>query len=71
LESLARSYKAETDKTAIRVNIVDPGRVRTKMRAEAFPGEDPQTLPPPEDIVNIFIELANPGNSRHGERVKL
>jgi NAD(P)-dependent dehydrogenase (short-subunit alcohol dehydrogenase family) len=70
LESLARSYKAETDKTAIRVNIVDPGRVRTKMRAEAFPGEDPQTLPPPEDIVNIFIELASPDNLRHGERVR-
>ncbi len=69
LESLARSYKAETEKTSIRVNIVDPGRLRTKMRAEAFPGEDPQTLRPPEEIVDLFIELASPDCTRNGERI--
>lgn len=69
LESLARSYKAETDQAKIRVNIVDPGRVRTKMRAEAFPGEDPQTLPIPADITDLFLELADPACVRHGERV--
>lgn len=70
LESLARTYKAETDKTSIRVNIVDPGRVRTAMRAEAFPGEDPETLATPDFIVNTFLDLASPSCTRHGERIK-
>lgn len=70
LESLARTYKAETEKTNIRVNIVDPGRVRTKMRAEAFPGEDPETLPTPEYIVSTFLHLGSPACVRHGDRIK-
>ena len=70
LESLARSYKAETDKTNIRVNIVDPGRIRTAMRAEAFPGEDPATLATPDYIVNTFLDLAKPACTKHGERIK-
>jgi hypothetical protein len=40
--------------------LVDPGPMRTKMRAGAFPGEDPETLPPPEAIVPMIIELARP-----------
>ena len=70
LESLARTYKAETDKTNIRVNLVDPGRVRTAIRAEAFPGEDPQTLVPPDRIVQTFLQLASPACAKHGERVR-
>lgn len=70
LESLARTYKAETDKTNIRVNLVDPGRVRTAMRAEAFPGEDPKTLVPPDHIVQTFLQLASPACTKHGERVR-
>lgn len=70
LEALARSYKAETDKTNIRVNLLDPGRVRTTMRAEAFPGEDPQTLQTPDEIVEAFLRLANPSCKSHGERVQ-
>lgn len=69
LESMARSYAAETAQTPLRVNIVDPGRVRTKMRAEAYPGEDPMTLPAPDDIVETFIALASPDHSGHGERL--
>lgn len=69
LESMARSYAAETVQTPLRVNIVDPGRVRTKMRAEAYPGEDPMTLPAPDDIVETFIALASPDHSGHGERL--
>lgn len=41
----------------IRVNSIDPGRVRTRMRALAFPGEDPMTVPAPEDIMNSYIYL--------------
>lgn len=70
LEALARSYKAETDKTNLRVNLVDPGRTRTAMRAEAFPGEDPATLPTPDDLVPVFLDLAKPSCTLHGERIK-
>lgn len=43
--------------TPIRVNSIDPGRVRTRMRALAFPGEDPMTVPAPEYIMNNYIYL--------------
>ena len=43
--------------TPIRVNSIDPGRVRTRMRALAFPGEDPMTVPAPEDIMDSYIYL--------------
>lgn len=43
--------------TPIRVNSIDPGRVRTRMRALAFPGEDPMTVPAPEDIMDSYLYL--------------
>lgn len=70
LEMLARVYAAEVETTAIRVNLLDPGVVRTAMRAEAFPGEDPNTLPAPDAITERFVELAEASCMRHGERVR-
>jgi NAD(P)-dependent dehydrogenase (short-subunit alcohol dehydrogenase family) len=58
LECLAKTYAEETASTPIRVNLVDPGALATRMRAEAYPGEDPHTLPAPDDIAGLFIELA-------------
>ena len=46
--------------TSIRVNSIDPGRVRTRMRALAFPGEDPNTVPPPEEIMPTYLYLIGP-----------
>jgi len=43
--------------TPIRVNSIDPGRVRTRMRALAYPGEDPNTVPKAEDIMNSYLYL--------------
>ena len=43
--------------TNIRVNSIDPGRVRTPMRALAFPGEDPNILPTPQDIMPTYLYL--------------
>jgi NAD(P)-dependent dehydrogenase (short-subunit alcohol dehydrogenase family) len=71
LECMARSYAAETMKTNLRVNVIDPGRVRTALRAEAFPGEDPQTVQAPEDIVDKFLELAAPGCTLHGRTIRI
>lgn len=58
LEALARSYAAETKKTNIKVNILDPGAVATKMRSEAYPGENPENLNNPVDVTDKFVELA-------------
>lgn len=57
--------------TSIRVNSIDPGRVRTRMRALAFPGEDPNTLPSPEEIMSAYLYLmADDSKSLNGEIVK-
>ncbi len=70
LEALARTWVSETEKTKLRVNIVDPGGVRTAMRAEAFPGEDKEKLLLPEDVVPVFLELSLPVCMKHGEIVR-
>lgn len=60
LEALVRTYAAETESTAIRAMLVSPGALRTRMRRSAMPGEDPQTLPTPEDLAPHFVRLASP-----------
>ena len=57
-EALMKAWADEVESTPIRVSIVDPGRMRTAMRAQAFPGEDPQTLPHPSEIGSLMVELA-------------
>lgn len=69
LETLVKTYAAENAKTPIRANIVDPGAVRTAMRAQAFPGEDPMSLPAPDSITDAFVELAETGCRWTGEVV--
>lgn len=59
LEMMVNLYAAENAKSALRVNLIDPGAARTRMRAQAFPGEDPETLPLPEKITDIFVRLAS------------
>jgi NAD(P)-dependent dehydrogenase (short-subunit alcohol dehydrogenase family) len=69
LEALVKSWAAELENTSVRANLVNPGATRTKMRAKAFPGEDPATLPPPEDLIPLFLELASPHSERNGETI--
>jgi NAD(P)-dependent dehydrogenase (short-subunit alcohol dehydrogenase family) len=57
LDLLARTYAAETVTTAVRVMLVNPGAMRTRMRAAAMPGEDPTTLPTPEDLAPKLLRL--------------
>jgi NAD(P)-dependent dehydrogenase (short-subunit alcohol dehydrogenase family) len=61
LEALVRTYAAETDSTPVRVNLVNPGPTRTRMRAQVMPGEDPTTLPPPELVAEKIVALCLPG----------
>ncbi len=60
LDVLARTYAAETSSTAVRVNLFNPGPTRTRMRAMAMPGEDPMTLPSPEDVAEKILDLCLP-----------
>lgn len=69
LESMAHVYAAENEKTNLRINVINPGGVRTDMRASAKPGEDPMSLPAPEDITDVFLELTSPECKKHGEVV--
>jgi len=69
LEILVRIYAAEIAKTRVRANLIDPGPLRTRLRARAFPGEDPASQPPPETVTDLFVELASPECSRNGEIV--
>lgn len=71
LESLALTYAAECEATAIRVNLFNPGPLRTAMRAKAMPGEDPATLKPPSAAVPALVELLSPSCTKNGELVNL
>jgi NAD(P)-dependent dehydrogenase (short-subunit alcohol dehydrogenase family) len=58
LEALAKAYANETTDSAIKVNLIDPGATATRMRAEAYPGEDQATLRTPEEVAERFVALA-------------
>src|SRR5579871_2503783 len=66
LEAVARTYAAETERTAVRVNLFNPGPTRTRMRAQVMPGEDPMTLPPPEEVAEKIVKLCMPEFSETG-----
>lgn len=60
LEALSRTYAAETSGTGVTVMIANPGALRTRMRAQAMPGEDPQKLRTPEEFAKKCIALLRP-----------
>ena len=71
LESMVRIYAAENNQSTLNINLADPVRVRTNMRASAKPGEDPLSLPHPDDIMSKFLELASSDCGLHGETINL
>ncbi len=66
VECLARIYAAENESSAVNVNLINPGPIRTKMRAQAYPGEDPETLPPPEELAAAMLPLFRPDMADNG-----
>ena len=56
LEALVRTYAAETVTTPVKVMLVNPGPLRTRMRRAAMPGEDPMTLKTPEDLAPHIVD---------------
>ena len=69
LEMMVKIYAGEIGQTRVRANLLDPGIVRTRLRARAFPGEDPSRLPRPESVADAFLALALPECTRNGEVV--
>lgn len=67
LDALARSYAAETANTHVRVNVFDPGPIRTRMRAAVMPGEDPATLELPDRAAEKLVELCLPSFTETGK----
>jgi NAD(P)-dependent dehydrogenase (short-subunit alcohol dehydrogenase family) len=71
LEGLLGAYADETAFTrTIRVHIVDPGATRTRMRALAFPGEEPESLKPPEVVAQAIVDRLT-ADVPTGERVRV
>ena len=59
LEGLTWNLALEEGDHGIRVNAVHPGRMRTEMRRDAYPREDPASVPQPAEIVGVFLWLAS------------
>ncbi len=68
LEMLVGIYAAELTLTNAKVNLLDPGRVRTQMRARAYPGEDPAQVAPPASITEAFVAMGEASYQGNGER---
>jgi len=69
LETMIACYADETENTPIRVNLFDPGAVRTEMRFKAMPGEDQLTLPTPQDVASTLPPFFAPEFTQHGQRL--
>jgi len=70
LEALAKTYANETADSAIKVNLIDPGATATRMRAEAYPGEDQATLPTPDEVAERLVTLGTPDWTATGQIVE-
>jgi NAD(P)-dependent dehydrogenase (short-subunit alcohol dehydrogenase family) len=66
LEALGKTWAHESANTNLRVNMVNPGPVRTAMRAQAMPGENPDTLPHPRDLASTLVLLASEQTTENG-----
>ena len=60
------TYAAEMASTNVKVNLIDPGPMRTAMRAQAMPGEDPSTLPDPSSVTDQVVEMLSADFERNG-----
>jgi NAD(P)-dependent dehydrogenase (short-subunit alcohol dehydrogenase family) len=69
LESLVLTYAAECEGTPLKVNLLNPGAIRTAMRAKAMPGEERSTLKRPEDLAPLIVELLSPSNTQNGAHI--
>ncbi len=66
LESLVLTYAAEIAKTNLKVNLIDPGPMATKLRLSAYPGEDQSSLPSPDDKAALFLDALSTSFEQNG-----
>jgi NAD(P)-dependent dehydrogenase (short-subunit alcohol dehydrogenase family) len=66
LDALVRTYAAEIRQSKATANLFNPGRLRTRMRAQAVPGEDPMTLKTPEDVAPAIVRMLSPSHAGNG-----
>jgi len=69
LETFVSAYAQEVSVTNLKVNLLNPGATRTAMRAKAMPGEDPATLPAPEELAPLIAEMLSPDYDKTDEIV--
>lgn len=69
LECLVKTYAMEIEKSKLRVNILNPGPIRTAMRARAVPGENPETLDIPADLTPLILKICSPDFEDNGKVV--
>ena len=69
MDHLVQTWAQEIVTTNLRVNLFDPGPVATRMRSNAFPGEDRTTLAPPEAVAPALAALCLPTEQRNGALV--
>lgn len=67
LNTMVQTWAAETVKTNLRVNLFTPGPIRTRMRAQAMPGEDPMSLETPEQVAEKIVALCLPSCTDSGK----
>ena len=67
LNMLVETYAAESASTSVKVNAFNPGPTRTRMYAGGWPGVDPATLTPPEDVAKAIVPLCLPSCSESGK----
>jgi NAD(P)-dependent dehydrogenase (short-subunit alcohol dehydrogenase family) len=71
LEALVKSYAEEVAQSTLRVNLVDPGPMRTALRFAAFPFEERDKIKPPEDATEAFVTLAEESCTENGALIAL
>lgn len=71
LEAMLMTYASENQKTAVNANIINPGPTRTNMRTVAYPGEDPASVKPPEQVAGHFVKLAEASCELNGQIVQV
>jgi len=67
LNTMVQTWAAENVKTRLRVNLFTPGPIRTRMRAQAMPGEDPTTLETPEQVAVNIVDMCRPSFTESGK----
>jgi len=66
VEALARTYAGEVRQTVVKVNLIAPGPLRTRLRAQAMPGENPASLKPPEAVAPAIVTMLSPDYAENG-----